>query len=144
MAAESYQTPGSRITIQSLDARAHLKGRPWLPPLLWAGVILFATSVPSSLVPRQLGPYDKVVHFTMYAVLAALVTVAVLRRGALARWLLVTALAVSAFGAADEWHQQFIPGRSMDVRDWVADSLGGVTGVLVGSIFFFRSRRSHA
>ncbi|HEX7939902.1 MAG TPA: VanZ family protein [Gemmatimonadaceae bacterium] len=107
-------------------------------------MILFATSVPSSMVPRQLGPYDKVVHFTMYAVLAALITVAALKRAALIRWLALTALAVSAFGAADEWHQQFIPGRSMDVRDWVADSLGDVTGVLMGSIFFFRSRRSKA
>jgi VanZ family protein len=35
----------------------------------------------------------------------------------------------SALGAADEWHQQFIPSRSMDVRDWMADTAGAVTGL---------------
>ena len=36
---------------------------------------------------------------------------------------------VSLLGAADEWHQQFIPSRSMDVRDWLADTAGAVTGL---------------
>jgi VanZ family protein len=46
-----------------------------------------------------------------------------LRRALL--WLAV----VSSLGAADEWHQQFIPSRSMDVRDWMADTAGAVTGL---------------
>jgi VanZ family protein len=39
------------------------------------------------------------------------------------------AILISAFGALDEWHQQFIPGRSMEFNDWIADTSGGVTGV---------------
>jgi VanZ family protein len=38
-------------------------------------------------------------------------------------------LLVSALGAADEWHQQFIPGRRMDARDWLADTAGAVSGL---------------
>jgi len=97
-------------------------------------VIIFATSVPSTFVPRQLGPYDKVVHFGMYAVLAALVTSAIAHKQGLVKAVAVTVIAVAAFGAVDEWHQQFIPGRSMDVMDWVADSIGGIIGVIAASL----------
>jgi VanZ family protein len=96
------------------------------------------------MVPRQLGPYDKVVHFTMYGVFAGLITLSLRQQRALLRLLFVAVLAVSAFGAADEWHQQFIPGRSVDVKDWMADSLGGVAGVLAGSFLISRSKRQHA
>ena len=105
--------------------------RRWLPPLLWAGVILFATSVPNDMVPRQLSPYDKLVHFSMYAVLAALLTRYVLDGRVAVRAAIVSVACVTAFGAADEWHQRFIPGRSTEFADWVADTLGAVVGVAV-------------
>jgi len=47
--------------------------RRWLPPLVWAGVILVITSLPGSAVPQRLAPFDKVVHFTMYGIFAVLV-----------------------------------------------------------------------
>ena len=30
----------------------------------------------------------------------------------------------SFYGATDEWHQSFVPGRDADVRDLVADAVG--------------------
>ena len=134
---ESYQSVGTRISIGSRNAGAPLKARPWLPPLIWAGLIVFATSLPSSALPRQLGPFDKVAHFSMYAVLAALVTVAV-RNHAFRKALVLIVLAVAAFGAVDEWHQRFIPGRSTEFADWVADSLGGLAGVITASLLLPR------
>ena len=38
-------------------------------------------------------------------------------------------LIVSLFGATDEFHQHFTPGRSMDVLDWLADTCGAVVAV---------------
>jgi VanZ family protein len=38
-------------------------------------------------------------------------------------------LAVVAFGISDEWHQSFVPGRSADVLDVLADAAGGALGV---------------
>ena len=38
---------------------------------------------------------------------------------------------ISCFGALDEWHQQFIPQRSMDLLDWAADTAGATIGVLL-------------
>ena len=35
----------------------------------------------------------------------------------------------TAFGASDELHQLFVPGRSADVHDLVADATGAAAGV---------------
>ena len=40
-------------------------------------------------------------------------------------------LAIAAFGAVDEWHQQFIPRRSMSLHDWFADSAGALLGTMM-------------
>jgi VanZ family protein len=34
----------------------------------------------------------------------------------------------SAYGATDEWHQSFVPGRSADIHDWFADTAGALIG----------------
>jgi VanZ family protein len=41
-------------------------------------------------------------------------------------WLV--ALAVMLYGISDEFHQYFVPGRSVDVYDVLADALGGLLG----------------
>ena len=125
-----YPPQNMRIRLLG-DAGARLKVRRWLPPLLWAGVILFVTSLPSGLVPRQLGPFDKVIHFAIYGLFAVLLSRDLSQ--ATGRWraaLLAVVIAV-AFGAADEWHQGFIPGRSTDLADWRADSIGAAAGAVL-------------
>ena len=67
-------------------------------------------------------------HFLVYAILGLLVARAqnvVPRRFA---QLAAIVIGVSLFGAMDEWHQGFIPGRFPDVRDWMADTVGGIAG----------------
>jgi VanZ family protein len=44
----------------------------------------------------------------------------------------------SLYGASDEWHQSFVPGRMVEVADWLADSIGGVIGAVVAARFFNR------
>ena len=101
------------------------------PAFIWAALILVLTSLPGRVVPAVGIPHlDKVVHATLYAVLAALAARALWstqRR----RALLVAAVCASLFGAFDEWHQQFIPGRSDDRYDWAADTIGASIGVLI-------------
>ena len=96
----------------------------WVWPLAFAALIFFASSR-----SRVVGPHfqnsDKLVHFAAYGLLATLIC----RqwpgwRGA--GWALLLA---SAYGASDEWHQSFVPGRSSDVFDWVADTAGAALGV---------------
>ena len=110
------------VSTPDIAARSRLR---WLVPVAVMACILAGTSWPSP--PHMPHNSDKVVHFSAYALLGASFGWAAgarqFRRVAL--WIAV----VSMLGAADEWHQQFIPSRSMDVRDWVADTAGAVTGL---------------
>lgn len=107
---------------------------------MWVAVILVGTSWPGvSLGPDGL-PLDKVAHFSAYAVLSALM----LRATATPRhWgsLVLVFFAVAAFGAVDEWHQSFIPRRSMSFADWVADVAGAWAGLLAARFIPFLSPR---
>lgn len=98
----------------------------WWPAILWAVFIIGLTSLPAGRLPQ--GPaipgIDKLVHFTLYAVLGVLVG-----RGAGSRVGALAAIAtMAAFGGADEWHQQWVPGRSADIADWMADAAGAASG----------------
>ncbi len=113
----------------------------WTPPILWVAIILVGTSWPKlKLGPDDLA-LDKVAHFTAYAILAALTLRATLtpRRWATCAAVLV---GIACLGAVDEWHQSFIPGRSMSAADWVADVSGGLLGIaLVRFVPFLTPRR---
>lgn len=71
--------------------------------------------------------FDKAAHFSVFGLLATLVARADRRERR--RWRAI--LVVSLFGASDELHQSFTPGRSVEVADWVADTLGAITAVTV-------------
>lgn len=98
----------------------------WLWPFSIAALIFFA-SCQSKLAGPSIEGSDKVVHFAVYGLLATLVVR--LGRGRAAAWL--TIMLVSLYGASDEWHQNFTPGRSVEVADWLADTLGGVLAVVL-------------
>jgi VanZ family protein len=117
--------------------------RRWLPPLVWAACILVTTSIPGAHLPRVDVPgLDKAVHLGLYGVLGWLAARAVWTRGGGARDAAFAFVAIAVFGALDEWHQQFIPGRSMEFLDWVADSTGALAGVAVAALTRRREARS--
>jgi VanZ family protein len=98
---------------------------------LWAlavAALIFCASSRSHVVTTGVTRIDdKFVHFSVYGLLATLVCrVRGGWRGAI--WAL---LLTSAYGASDEWHQSFVPGRSSDVADWIADTAGAALGVLL-------------
>ena len=109
--------------------------RPWWPPVAWAVCILVATWIPGAMVPRVPAPEgtDKVVHFIFFLVLAFLIQRALRAQGS-ARLVPYVILALAAFGAFDEYVQQFIPGRSMELLDWVADVSGAIVGVVIARL----------
>jgi VanZ family protein len=113
----------------------------WTLPVLWLAFILVGTSWPNLQVGVPVFGFDKIAHFIAYAVLAALslrATLTLRRIGTL----LAVVVAVSLLGAVDEWHQSFIPGRSMSFLDWCADTLGALAGALaVRYIPFLTPRR---
>lgn len=100
--------------------------RGWLWPVVLAGVIVLASSQSRVTAPSITG-FDKVTHFFVYGLLATLVA----RNGFVPRFGWLAVLLVSVFGATDEWHQYYTPGRSAEVADWLADTLGALVAVTV-------------
>lgn len=97
--------------------------RAWGPAVLWAAILFSLSSQPTVPAPAVSG-IDKVAHFVAYAVLGALLT----RTRLPFAWMV---FAGCLYGATDEVHQMFVPGRFPSVLDWVADALGTLFGVFV-------------
>jgi VanZ family protein len=73
--------------------------------------------------------WDKVLHLAEYGGLGLLLCRAFLgERLALVPAAVLAILVTSLYGASDEWHQLFVPERTSDVQDWLADSLGATVG----------------
>lgn len=104
----------------------------WLPALLYMGLIWAVSSMELPDLPIARFPLrDKGVHALEYAGLALVVTHAVLRTWpdrSRVRLALVAVLVTCAWGVLDEIHQAFVPGRSSDVLDLVADIAGAIAG----------------
>lgn len=104
--------------------------RAWLPAALWAGLIFYLSSRSSVPLPHVEG-VDKVAHFGAYLVLGICLAFG----NALGpRFPAIVPLLLGwLYGASDEFHQSFVPGRSVDVNDWVADAVGVTAGLLIFS-----------
>ena len=115
----------------------------WLPVILWALVIflLSAMSYPPTPGP-QFAMKDKVGHYAVYFVLGWLIALALRRvhNLSLPKALVLAILIGSAYGASDEFHQRFVPHRTCDVMDWLADTLG--VSAAAAAFYAYESHRS--
>jgi VanZ family protein len=98
----------------------------WGPVVAYMAVLFYVQSQ-STLPSPPAGITDKHEHFFFYGVLAALVLRALAKgewRGI--RWATVLGAILwsSAYGVSDEFHQRFVPGRSFEILDMVADAIG--------------------
>src|ERR1039458_572616 len=120
----------------------------WLLPLAVAGTIVWLSAQSHYPMGIQLPPpLDKLAHASVFGCLALVLDMALRhnRRGLpMYRRHLLGFLAGALFGATDEWHQFFVPGRSCEFGDWVADSVGGGLGLLAGSVHLLVTRRLSA
>jgi len=106
----------------------------WLPLILYCLALFAQSSFPSPDSLPQWSGSDKLLHVSAYAVMAILFHRAYrtskpekgLRHVA---W--ISILFTSCYGISDEVHQYFVPSRSADLWDVVADVVGSVFGVLV-------------
>lgn len=111
----------------------------WVPVLVWMGVIFGVSSLterPATPGLVNIGWDDKLQHAFAYGVLAGL-----LWRALGAYWLPWKRAAIAVvfallYGAFDECHQSFVPGRECSLADWYCDATGaGVVGVLLGILY---------
>ena len=102
---------------------------------VWVAFTLVLTSIPNPQFGPTFPGADKVAHFGCYGSAGFLFVLWRRENGTGAVVAVVWAAIFAALlGAVDEFHQQWIPGRSMEFFDWVADFLGGSTGAFVAMV----------
>jgi len=95
----------------------------------WVAFTLTLTSIPNPEFGPLFPGADMVAHFGFYGVAGFLFVLWRRESGTgTAAAVIWAAIFAALLGAVDEIHQQWIPGRSMEFLDWVADFAGGTAG----------------
>ncbi len=84
---------------------------------------------------------DKLAHVGAYALLGFLFfrlfqSTSILKSAV--RLVILSALASSLYGISDEIHQHFVPSRTADIMDVMADVTGSFLGAVIAQIFLNR------
>ena len=108
----------------------------WGPAALWATVLFFLSELQWSGGALPTGS-DKLVHGTLYLILGLSLAWGRRSTGSSVPWVVILLIGVG-YGAFDEWHQTFVPGRGAAFGDWVADSAGVALGLVLFSISLSR------
>ncbi|MEK7113133.1 MAG: VanZ family protein [Patescibacteria group bacterium] len=105
----------------------------WGPPVIWAVVIFLLSArpvIPASQIFWKDFLLKKSAHVIEYAIFASL-TYRALKETGVKKYnagLLAILLAV-IYGATDEFHQSFTPGREPRVRDVFFDTIGAILSI---------------
>jgi VanZ family protein len=114
----------------------------FVPPVGVMAGIFFLSHQPGETLPLPALPgLDKLAHFAVYGLLAATLIRAcspAMRQVRPCRVVAIAILWCMLYGLTDEFHQYFIPGRSVSFQDIMADTLGALV-VSVGWLFVHRT-----
>lgn len=107
-------------------------------------IIFIQSSFPAVELPKvELFSFDKVVHAGVFGLLAAFGYLSFINLNPESTFssspYLWSAIVCILYGASDEFHQYFVPNRSSEVLDWVADIVGVLIMLLI--IKYFLSKR---
>jgi len=104
-----------------------------IPAILVMIVLFILSALPGNdpfLNSVQLS--DKMEHFIAYFVLGITFCIWIPSKNWLAKpftYSIVVVVLCALFGASDEYHQKFVPGRSCDLYDFIVDFAGGLIAV---------------
>jgi len=104
----------------------------WGPVIVYMAVIFYVSAQPDVTIPSALT--DKSSHSIAYTLLGGLIVRALaggLPARITARTAVIAIALTTAYGATDEIHQLFVPGRSAEIYDLFADAIGGGIGAVV-------------
>lgn len=107
----------------------------WLLAILWTSIIIFLLCMPGSQVPKTAGSFkfppgtDMAVHVVLFAVLHVLWARSFQRGFISSKYSIRIGSFIVAFGIVMEFIQYFfVPNRSFEWEDIVADIVGVVIG----------------
>jgi VanZ family protein len=111
-----------------------------LPIILWMAVIFVSSSIPSDMFPKvEFWGWAKLVHLLYFGFLALLVQRALRHQEkyhVLWKYVQVASILFAVFyGASDEIHQLFTPGRHAQFTDVLIDGFGASLFIL-GSVVY--------
>ncbi len=107
--------------------------------LYWPALFIL-THIPIPRVVQEADVSDKSLHFLAYLVFTFLFWFAVsgdrkVKWRRASPWLILFVVVV--YGILDEWLQNYVAGRSCDVRDFLMDLTGALTGLILFSFLMF-------
>jgi len=113
----------------------------WLPVIFYCLLIFIQSSYPATQSLPSIPHIDKLMHAAAYALLGflffrAFQSTSIQRSAVLL--LIFSALASSLFGISDEIHQHFVPTRTADIMDVLADIAGSLLGAVTAQILLNR------
>ncbi len=107
----------------------------WLPVFIWAGIIFFFSSRPTTAVSDIHWKdfiFKKTAHVVEYAIFTTLLFRA-LKESSLSRLRAsyYSILIAIIYGLSDEFHQNFTPGREPKMRDLIFDTTGILLAIFI-------------
>lgn len=110
--------------------------------VLGAVAVFWASSIPGHSLPDlSILSADKLLHALVYAVLAwlGIMSIRSVRPALQLKRVYLITLSINAlYGASDEWHQYFVPNRSCEIYDFLADLAGII--ITIGVYHWYISR----
>ena len=105
------------------------------PAILWAVIILISMSLPAQYIPKvKIFGYDKIAHIGVFFVFGILIYRSIInwehKPRSILKSLILMLFFVMVFGCVSELYQHFIPGRTPDIFDFIADSIGGLLSII--------------
>ena len=115
--------------------QSHKKHLIHLPLLIYWIILFILTSLPTGLAIETRDVSDKLLHFGAYGLLSVLLYLNMYFQNKFIKLknnpATFTLVIASIYGLLDEIHQMFVPGRSAEFLDWVADFSGSLVAVLI-------------
>lgn len=107
----------------------------WVPLIAWLLVIHSFSATPATDLPKVGIPFaDKAFHAVEFFVLGVLLIRAFDKsdfKVSLAKLVILAIIIALCYGGLDELYQRTRPDRSCDFFDFIADSLGALTGIFI-------------
>lgn len=124
-----------------------------LPGFIWLLLVIILLSLPSSTLPSATWmskiQIDKWVHIFLFSMLTIFFCFPLLYAKQkpsikyFTKYLIIATLTSIAIGIIMEYIQKYIPGRSFDIWDIVADSIGAIVGAIFCSLRYKKSPDRH-
>ena len=115
------------------------------PAIGWAMIIFIASSVPANYIPTyKIFHHDKIIHATLFFIFGIFVYRALEPFVKKSKFdfgrLFFSISVVILYGVLDEFHQGYVPGRTVDLWDATADTIGGILAAIAIYIVYVRKR----